>query len=165
MIGVAPSRREEAAAEQTLRVFLAPAYGALIALSYALGWLFLERAFTPRVLGATVYLALAGMLSAGAALVAAKLLAGRSWSARLAAAASCLLIGTVGLASVMMTLEMVLTHHRLTEIPIRVSVVILGISGAGAFLPSVLTIAAPIILPLRVPLIAFFAVLIARAPR
>ena len=147
-----------------LRVLLAPTYGALIALSYALGWLFLERAFTPRMLTATLYFAIAGTLSAGAGLIGAKLLSKRRGSARIAAVLICLVAGTAGFATLFFTLDIVLTHHRLSEIPIRISLLILGISGAGTVY-GLLATAAPIILPLGVPVIALFTVLIARTPR
>lgn len=147
-----------------VRALLAPAFGALIGLSYALGWLFLERAFTPRMLTATLYFAVAGTLSAGAGLIGAHLLSKRRESARIAVVAICLVAGTTGFAALFLTLDIVLTHHRLSEIPIRVSLIILGISGAGA-LYNLLAIAAPLILPLGVPVIALFAVLIARTPR
>lgn len=146
------------------RALLAPAFGALIGLSYALGWLFLERAFTPRMLTATLYFAVAGTLSAGAGLIGAHLLSKRRESALIAVVAICLVAGTAGLAALFLTLDMVLTHHRLSEIPIRVSLIILGISGAGAMY-NVLAIAAPLILPLGGPVIALFTVLIARTPR
>jgi len=61
-------------------------------------------------------------------------------------------------------LQLVLSHHRLSEIPIRISLIILAVSGAGA-LYNVLAIAAPVIMPLGLPLIALFAWLIAKSPR
>jgi hypothetical protein len=159
-----PNQRER---NQRLRVFaralLAPAFGAAIAISYALAWLFLERAFTPRVLIATFYFALAGTLSAGAGLVSARLFSKSRFTVRIAAVLICLVAGTAGFATLFFTLDIVLSHHRLSEIPIRISLVILGISGAGTAY-SMLALAAPIILPLGVPLIAIFAVLIARMP-
>ena len=145
-------------------MLLAPAFGALIALSYALGWLFLERAFTPRTLTATLYFAVAGTLSAAAGLIGAQLLAKRRGSVRIAAVLICLVAGTAGFAALFLTLETVLTHHRLSELPIRMSVIILGVSGVGT-LYNVLSVAAPLILPLGAPVIALFAVLIARVPR
>ncbi len=146
------------------RALLAPAFGAAIALSFTLGWLALDRAFTPRTMTAAAYFALAGTLSAGAALVAMRLLARRPWSARMAAALVCLVAGTAGLASVFMMLELVLTFHDLSEVPIPIAIVILGYTSAGA-LHSVLAIAAPLILPLGLPMIALFAILIAKNPR
>jgi hypothetical protein len=147
-----------------VRALLAPAFGALIALSYALGWLYLERSFTPRMLTATVYFAVAGTLSAGAGVIGAQLLSKRRESARMAAVLICLIAGTTGFAALFLTLDIVLTHHRLSEIPIRISLIILGISGAGA-LYNVLAVAAPLTPPLGAPVIALFAVLIARVPR
>jgi hypothetical protein len=63
-----------------------------------------------------------------------------------------------------MALQVVLTYHRLSEIPIKIAILILGISGAGA-LYNVLAIAAPLILPLGLPLVLVFAALLARGPR
>ena len=48
--------------------------------------------------------------------------------------------------------------------PIRISLIILAISGAGA-LYNVLAVAAPLITPLGLPLIVLFAWVIARNPR
>lgn len=146
------------------RALLAPAFGAAIAISYALAWLFLERSITPRVLNATAYFALAGTLSAGAALAATGFLTKWRWGIRLAVAVLCLTAGTLLLAALFMMLQTVLTYHRLSEIPIGITIAILGISGAGA-LYNVLTSAAPLILPLGAPVIVLFAVLIARVPR
>ena len=146
------------------RALLAPAFGAAIATSYALAWLFLERAFTPRVLTASLYFAIAGTLSAGAGLIAARLLAKRRGNARIAAVLICLVAGTAGFATLFFTLDIVLTHHRLSEIPIRISLIILGISGAGTMY-NMLAVAAPIIVPLGLPMIVLFALLIARTPR
>lgn len=146
------------------RALLAPAFGAAIALSFTLGWLALDRAFTPHTMTAAAYFALAGTLSAGAALVAMRLFARHPWSARMAAALVCLLAGTAGFASVFMMLEDVLTFHDLTEVPIPIVILILAISSAGA-LYNVLAIAAPLILPLGLPMIALFAILIAQNPR
>ena len=61
-------------------------------------------------------------------------------------------------------LQLVLTHHRLSEIPLRIALIILAVSSASA-LYNVLAIAAPLIMPLGLPLIALFAWLIARSPR
>ena len=129
-----------------------------------LAWLFLDRSFTSRVLTATLYFALAGTLSAGAGLIGAQFLSKRRESARIAAVLVCLVAGTTGLAVLFFTLDVVLTRHSLSEFPIHVSLIILGISGAGTTY-SMLSIAAPIILPLGLPVIALFAVLIARTPR
>ena len=48
-------------------------------------------------------------------------------------------------------LQLVLTQHRLSEIPHRIALIILAISGAGA-LYNVLAVAAPLITPLGLPL-------------
>jgi hypothetical protein len=143
---------------------LAPAFGVAIALSFALGWIAFGRAFTPRTATAATYFGLAGMLSAGAALIAARLLCNRPWSVRMAAALICLLVGTTGFASLFTMLHVVFGFHDFSEIPIPIALIILGISGVGA-LYNVLAIAAPLIMPLGLPLIALFAVLIAKNPR
>lgn len=146
------------------RALLAPAFGAAIALFYTLGWLACGRAFTPRVATAVAHLGLAATLSAGAALLAARVLASHPWSARIAAVLLCLLAGTGGLASLFMTLQSVIVFHDLGEVPLAMALYVLGISGASA-LYNVLSIAAPLILPLGLPLTVVFAVLIAANPR
>ena len=141
-----------------------PAFGAAIALSYVLPWLALGRAFSPRVLTATLYFALAGALASAVALLAARLFARRPWSARIAAVVICLAGGTAGFVALFLTLQIVLSHHRLSEIPIRILLIILAISGASETY-NVLSIAAPLILPLGVPAILLFALLISGKPR
>ena len=111
-----------------------------------------------------LYFALAGTLAAGAGLIGVRFLWKRPESVRIAAALICLIAGTAGFATLIFTFDIVFAHHRLSEIPIRMTLIILAISGAGTVY-SMLAIAAPIILPLGVPLIALFAVLIARRPR
>jgi hypothetical protein len=145
-------------------VALAPAYGALIALAFALPWVLLQRGFDGRALLATGYFGVAGTLAALAALVVAFLLNSRPASARFAAAFVVLLLGTAGFTSIFLMFQLVLTFHRLSEIPLKIAILILGISGAGA-LYNVLAIAAPLILPLGLPATILFAVLIARRPR
>jgi hypothetical protein len=146
------------------RAVLAPAYGAAIALAFALSWGVLQRGLDGRTLLATAYFGLAGTLAALAALVAGFLLRTRAASARFAAALVLLLLGTAGFAGVFLTLQLVLTFHRLNEVPLKIALLILGISGAGA-LYNVLAIAAPLILPLGLPAVVLFAILIARRPR
>ena len=133
-------------------------------LSFALSSILIGRAFSPRAIVATGFFALAGFLAGASALTASRLLAKKPLSARFAAALICLLAGTAALASVFFMLQLVLSHHRLSEIPIRISLIILAVSGAGA-LYNVLAIAAPVIMPLGLPLIALFAWLIAKSPR
>ena len=108
--------------------------------------------------------AAAGMLSASLALLATYLLRRRPFGARMAATLFLLLLGTAGLSTLFMTLKVVLTFHRLNEIPVEIAILVLGIAGLGA-LYNVLTIAAPLILPLGLPATAVFAFLIARRPR
>jgi hypothetical protein len=119
---------------------------------------------TDRALTATAFFAIAGTLSAGAALVAVRLLRRRPWSARMAAALFLLLTGSPGLAALFMSLLNLLTRHDILQVPIKISLLILGISGAGA-LYNILAIAAPMMLPLALPLVALFALAIARKPR
>ena len=135
-----------------------------MALSYTVGWLAYGREFTARTATADAYFALAGALAAGAALIAARLFRNRPWSVRMAAALICLLVGTTGFASLFTMLHVVFGFHDFSEIPIPMALIILGISGAGA-LYNVLAIAAPLIMPLGLPMIALFAVLIAKNPR
>jgi hypothetical protein len=116
------------------------------------------------VLTAASYFAIAGTVSAGVGLIAAHLLSKRRGNARIAAVLICLVAGTAGFATLFFTLDIVLTHHRLSEIPIRISLIILGISGAGTMY-TMLAVAAPIIVPLGLPMIVLFALLIARTPR
>jgi len=135
-----------------------------VALSYLLSNLFLGRALTPRLVLASLDFALAGTLAAAAALAAAWLLSARPWSARISAVALCLMIGTTGFAVLFLMLELVLPHHRLGEIPFRIALIILAISSAGETY-NLLAIAARLILPIALPAIALFAVLIAGRPR
>jgi hypothetical protein len=135
-----------------------------VALSFLLGSLFLGRAPTPRLALATTDFAVAGTFAAAVALVAARLLSARPWSARISAVALCLMIGTVGLAVLLLMLELVLPHHRLDEIPFRIVLIILAISGAGETY-TLLTIASRLILPIGLPATILFALLIAGRPR
>ena len=107
---------------------------------------------------------MAGTIAAAAALVAGWLFARRPWSARFAAVTLCLSVGTTGLAALFLMLQLVLPHHRLSEIPIGISIIILAISGAGEAY-NVFSIAAPLILPVGLPAIVLFALLIAGRPR
>jgi len=146
------------------RVLLAPAFGCLIAVSYLLGSLSLGRAFTPRLALATLDFALAGTLASIVALAAAALLYAYPWSARVAAVALCLMVGTAGFAVLFLMLELVLPHHRLGEIPLRIALLILAISSAGETY-NLLALASRPILPIGLPATALFAVLIAGRPR
>ena len=82
----------------------------------------------------------------------------------MAASLICLLAGTVGFSALFTALQVVLIHHRLSEIPTGIAILILGISGLGATY-NVLAFAAPLMLPLALPAVALFAILIARTPR
>src|SRR5688572_29920217 len=68
------------------RALLAPAFGAGLALAFAAGWIGLGRNFTARTLSAALTIAVAAALAAGLALLAARVLAQKPWSARFAAA-------------------------------------------------------------------------------
>jgi hypothetical protein len=158
------SRRGTAPRLSLARVALAPAFGAALALCYLAGWLALERALTARVGTAMIYIGVAAMLSAAAALLASRLLAGRPWSARFAAALLALVVGTTGLASLFMTVELAWTTHPLPDLPLHVVFLIIAFIGIGA-LYGFLAIAGHLILPLGLPIVALFALLIARPPR
>ena len=159
-VGSGPTTRLTASS----RILLAPAFGCLVALSYLLSNLFLGRALTPRLALATLDFALAGTLAAAAAVAATWLLSARPWSARISAVTLCLTIGTVGFAVLFLMLELVLPHHRLGEIPLRIALIILAISSAGETY-NLLAIASRFILPVGLPATALFAVLIAGRPR
>jgi hypothetical protein len=136
----------------------------VIALTLLGANLLIGRHFTPRLLIATIDFAVAGALAAAAALAAAWLFSARPWSARASAVAICLTAGTAGFAVLFLMLELVLPHHRLDEIPFRIALLILAISSAGETF-NVLTIAARLILPVGLPAIVVFTLLIAGRPR
>lgn len=135
-----------------------------MALCFAAGWLFLGRAFTGRTLTACFYVAVASTLAAAAALVAARILARRHWSARFAAAVILLVVGVGGLTPIFMAMQMAWAFHDLSELPLHIFVLVLALMGAAA-LYNFLAIAGLLILPLGLPAIALFAVLIARTTR
>ena len=68
-------------------------------LSLTVAWLLLGRAVTKDTLTAALFLAAAGAISAGLAVVAAALLQRRALSGRFAAASVLLAAGTLGLTS------------------------------------------------------------------
>ena len=146
------------------RVFLAPAFGAGMALAFAAGWIGLGRDFSARTLSAALTIAVAAALAAALALTAARLLAQKPWSARFAAALILLVAGSGGLASLFIGIETAWATHPLTELPLHIALLILLIISTGA-LYGFLALAAPLILPLGLPLIAAFAALIAHRPR
>jgi hypothetical protein len=151
-------------ASGNMRLLLAPAFGLSMGLSLTVAWLLLGRALTKDTLTATLFLVAAGAIAAGLALAAARLLRGRASSARFAAAFVLLAGGTVGLTSVFMMLHTVLRAHDLIEVPIGTAFAITTISTAAA-LHNFLTLAGLSILPFALPVIAAFAVLIARISR
>lgn len=99
-----------------------------------------------------------------AALAAAWLLRKRPWSARFAAALLALLAGTPVVTTLLIAVTSLLSHHRVTEIPIRFTLLILATASALA-LYNILTIAARLMLPVGLPLTVLLALLIARRPR
>lgn len=135
-----------------------------MAMSFIAGWLALDRAFTGRVLTAAIYIGVAGMLSAAAALATGFILRRKPWSARFAAALLLLTAGTGGLAALQAGVRTAWIQHALPELPIEIALLILAINIAAA-LYGFLAIAAPLILPLGLPLIVMSAFLIARASR
>jgi hypothetical protein len=120
--------------------------------------------FTGRAAGATAYFFVSATLSGWVALLAMRLLGSRPWSARMAAALLLLLAGTAGFAALFMTIEVIVVYHDLSEVPPSVSLMVFGLSGAGT-LYDVLTVGAPLILPVGLPIFALFAFLIARRSR
>jgi hypothetical protein len=150
--------------QTTARVLLAPAFGAGMAMAFAAGWIGLGRDFTARAFSAALTIAVAAALAALLALIAARLLAQKPWSARYAAALILLVAGSGGLASLFIGMEMAWATHPMTELPLHIAFLVLLIISTGA-LYGFLAIAAPLILPLGLPLIAAFAALIAHRPR
>ena len=144
-------------------LLIVPAFAAGMSVAFASGWLALGRDFTPRTLAATLYIAVAAAIASATAALAARLLARRPWSARLAAALVVLIVGTALLASLFLAVETAWATHPMGELPIRVSFLVVLIIGAGA-LYGFLAIAAPLMLPLGLPLVALSALLIARRP-
>jgi hypothetical protein len=152
----APSRIRSASAAFAL----AASFGIGVALAFSVGWLALDRAFTGRALTAFVYLVLAGTCAAGLALAAARILAQKPWSARFAAVLILLSAGTGAFATLLMAAQMAFSFHHLSEAPLHIILLILGILSAGA-LYGFLAVAGPLLIPLGLPLIALFALLIA----
>ena len=140
------------------------AYAGGMAAAFAAGWAWLGRDFTARTLTATLYIAVAAATAAATAALSARLLRGRPWSARIAAALILLIAGTAALASLFLAVETAWATHPMAELPVEIALLILAIIGAGA-LYGFLAIAGPLILPLGVPLVALSAFLIARRPR
>jgi hypothetical protein len=135
-----------------------------MALAFAAGWIGLGRDFSARTLSAALSIAVAAALAAALALIAARLLARKPWSARFAAALILLVAGSGGLASLFIGIETAWATHPMAELPLHIVLLILLIVSTGA-LYGFLAIAAPLILPLGLPLIAAFAVLMAHRPR
>jgi hypothetical protein len=146
------------------RLALAPAFGCGMGLGYIAGWMALDRAVTDRTLAAAATIAGAAALCALLALAASYVLRRRPWSARFAASLVLLLGGTVGFASVAAGTHLAWAQHALLELPLHITVLILAIQIAAA-LYGFLALAAPLVLPFALPLVAAFAVLIARHPR
>jgi hypothetical protein len=145
-------------------LLLPPTFGIALGASFLIGWVSLGRAVTDRTLAACAYLAVAGAIAAGVAMIAAHLLRRRPWSARFAAALVVLTAGTVGLAASFIGAQLAWGFHDLTELPVHIVLLILAIQAASA-LYGFLAIAGHIILPLGVPLTAAFALFIARPTR
>lgn len=135
-----------------------------MAICLILAWLILGRALTRDTVTATVFLATAATVSAGFALAATGWLRTRGWSARFAAALVLLAAGTLGFTSLLMMLHTVVRAHDLTDVPVAVAVAVAAISTVAA-LHNFLTLAGLAILPLALPVILAFAVLLARDPR
>ncbi len=135
-----------------------------MALAFALGWVALERDVSTGTLTAMLFIAVAGGLSASAALVIVRRIASRPWSARLAAVLLLLILGTGGLASLAMAVQTAWVSHDLTAVPLHIAFLIVAFVGAGAAY-GFLAIAALLMLPVGLPLLAAVSLAIARTPR
>jgi hypothetical protein len=146
------------------RLLLAPAFGAGIALIYLAGWVALDRVVTARAAAAAVVIGGAAALAAALALFAAFLLRRGPWTARFAASLIVLLAGTGGFATVTAGAYLAWVQHALLEIPVQIALLILALQIAAA-LYGFLALAAPLILPLGLPLAVLVALVAAGRPR
>ena len=139
-------------------------FGLAMGLCFNAAWLLLDRALTGDTLIATLYLAAAGTISAGMALAVVAFLHRCPWTSRFAAAFVILVAGTGALTAFFIMTQTVTAAHDLTEMPLRVALVVMGLSTATA-LYNFLTMAGLAILPFALPLIVAFASLIASDAR
>jgi hypothetical protein len=147
------------------RVLLLPtACGLAMALSFGAGWVLLGRAFTGRTLAAAIHVGIAAAVAAALALLALHLLRPRRWPTRFAMGIALLSAGTCAVAALTMGVETAWTRHTLTELALADALRVVAINVAAA-LYTLLTVAAPLILPAGVPLVVLFAALVARTPR
>jgi hypothetical protein len=146
------------------RVLLPAACGLAMALSFGAGWVLLDRSFTGRTLAAAVHIGIAAAIAAALALLASHLLRPRRWPARFAMGIVLLSAGTCAVAALTMGVETAWTRHTLTELAPVDAARVVAINVAAA-LYTLLTVAAPVILPAGVPLVVLFAALVARTPR
>ena len=134
-----------------------------MALAFTMAWIALGRVVTPRALAAGLTIAVASGASAAVALLAARLLARRGWSARFAAASLMLISGTAVLTAGLIGAHTAWTTHPLLELSPKLVLIIVALSSVGS-LYSFLAIAGFLILPLGVPLIFLAAALVANQP-
>jgi hypothetical protein len=146
------------------RVLLPAACGLAMALSFGAGWVLLGRAFTGRTLAAAIHIGIAAAVAAALALLALHLLRPRRWAIRFALAIVLLWAGTCAVAALTMGVETAWTRHTLTELALADALRVVAINVAAA-LYTLLTVAAPLMLPAGVPLVVLFAALVARTPR
>jgi hypothetical protein len=136
-------------------------FGGGMAASYLAGWLALGRALSVQSVTAAAFIGLASVLSCGAAAIIAPRVGRRAWSARFAAALIVLICGTAAGSAVFLALATALAQHPLSELPLRIVLLVLAILSAAS-LYGFLSIAAWLILPLGLPLIVVAALVIAR---
>lgn len=139
-------------------------FGAAMGLCFNAAWLLLDRALTGDTLIATFYLTAAGTISAGLALTLVARLHRRPWTSRFAAAFVILAAGTGALTAFFIMTQTVTASHDLTEMPVRVALLVMSLSTATA-LYNFLTMAGLAVLPFALPLIVAFAYLIAHDAR
>jgi hypothetical protein len=150
---------------QMARALLLPAvFGLAMASSFGAGWLLFDRAFTGRSLAAAVHIGIAAAIAAALTLQAFYLLRPRRWPTRFAMGIVLLSAGTCAVASLTMGVWTAWARHPLTELPLADAALVVLINVAAA-LYTLLTVAAPVILPAGLPLIVLFAALLARMPR
>ena len=139
-----------------VRVLLSLLFGLVIASSYGLAWLLLERAFTSRAWTAVAFVGGASAVSAMVASAVLPFLARRPWTARVAAAFIVLSVGTVGLTSLLLGISTASAFHPLRGLPVGSLLIVIALN-ARAALYNVLSLAGYLLLPLGLPATVAFA--------
>jgi hypothetical protein len=124
----------------------------------------LGRPLTGGSLAAVLSVAASACVSAAVAMVSARLLQMRPWTARYACSLLMLIGGTGALSALLVAIEMAWRYGHLAHAAPHVILLILANLGIVA-LYYFLSIAAPLILPVGLPLFAGMAALIARRRR